>query len=102
MIQAAHVHTVPIPDDLWALLLAKLSEQQLSDWATETLVVEAAREHVISRRKAASLLGYQDYESREAFFERHQLFNEYTVEMLDEDFKTIDMHLDLAKQLKAG
>jgi len=91
MIQAAHIHPVPIPDDLRTLLLAKLSEQQLSDWATEALVVEAAREHVISRRKAAALLGYQDYDSREAFFERHQLFIEYTLEMWQQDLKSIEI-----------
>jgi hypothetical protein len=42
----------------------------------EALVVEAVREHIESRRKGASLLGLEDYESREAFFERHGLFNE--------------------------
>jgi hypothetical protein len=97
MAQPEHIQPVPIPNDLRALLLAKLSEEQVSAWATEALVVEAAREHVISRRKAATLLGFEDYESREAFFERHQLFNEYTVEMVEQDFKTIDEHRRQAK-----
>ena len=91
MVQPAHIQTVLIPDDLRALLLAKLSEEQLSDWATEALVVEAAREHVISRRKAATLLGYHDYESREEFFERHRLFVEYTMEMWEQDLKSIEL-----------
>jgi len=91
MAEPAYIQPVPIPEDLRALLLTKLSEQQLTDWATEALIVEAAREHVISRRKAATLLGYQDYESREAFFARHQLFNEYTLEMWEQDLKSIEI-----------
>ena len=88
--QQAHFESVPIPEDLRALLLANRSEEQLTTWATEALVVEAVRQHIISRRKAATLLGHQDYESREAFFERYGLLNEYTLEMLERDLQTID------------
>jgi hypothetical protein len=91
MAQPAHIQAVPIPEDLRALLLAKLGEQQLSAWVTEAAVVEAVRQHVISRNKAATLLGLEDYEEREAFFERCQLFNEYTREMVEEDFRTIEI-----------
>ena len=62
----------------------------MSARATEALVVEAAREHLISRRRAATLLGLEDFEAREAFFGRHQLFNENTVEMVEQDFSAID------------
>jgi hypothetical protein len=89
MAQPAYIQPVAIPEDLRALLLAELGEKELSAWATEALVVEAARQHIISRRKAATLLGLTNYLEREAFFERHQLFNEYTLEMVEEDFKTI-------------
>ena len=90
MAQPARIQSVPIPEDLRVLLLAKLSEQQLATWGAEALVVEAVREHIISRQKGATLLGLDDYESREAFFGRHELFNEYTLEMVEQDFKTID------------
>jgi hypothetical protein len=43
-------------------------EKELDHWLAEAIVVAAVREHIISRRKAATLLGYEDYESREAFF----------------------------------
>lgn len=86
----AHIQQVPIPEDLRTLLLAKLNDEQLSAWITEAAVVEAVRQHVISRNKGATLLGLEDYESRGAFFERHQLFNEYTIEMVEEDFKAIE------------
>ncbi len=92
MAQSAHIQKVPIPEDLRVLLLAKLDDQQLSAWVTEAAVVEAVRQHLISRNKDATLLGIDDYAAREDFFERHQLFNEYTMEMLDQDFKTIDLH----------
>jgi hypothetical protein len=87
----AHIQPVPIPEDLRAILIAKLSEQRVSAWATEALVVEVAREHIISRRKAATLLGLEDYESREAFFERHQLNIEYRMEMWEQDRKSIEL-----------
>jgi len=98
MAQPAYNESVPIPLDLQSLLLARLRGQSISAWATEAVIVEAVREHVISRNKAATLLELEDYETREDFFERHQLFNEYTVEMLDEDFKTIDLHLGSPNQ----
>ncbi len=91
MVQPAHIQPVAIPEDLRVLLLAELSEQQLSEWVTEAAVVEAARQHVISRNKAATLLAHDDYEAREAFFERHELYNEYTMEMWEQDLKTIEM-----------
>jgi hypothetical protein len=91
MAQRSQPQYVPIPEELRVLLVGKFNEHQLTAWGTEALVVEAVREHIISRRKAATLLGFQDYTSRQAFFERHELFNEYTMEMLDQDFKTIDL-----------
>ena len=87
-----------MPPGVRDLLLLKLQEGEIAGWAAEAIVVEAAREHIISRNKAATPLGYEDYESREAFFERHQLFNEYTHEMLDLDFKAVDEDLFQANQ----
>jgi hypothetical protein len=97
MAEPAHIQPVPIPEDLRVLLLAKLNDEQLSAWVTEAAVVEAVRQHVISRNKGATLLGLDDYEARDAFFERHQLYNDYTMEMLDQDFRTIDQHRREAK-----
>lgn len=82
--------SVPLPTGIREILLTKMPESELDHWAGEAIVVEAAREHLISRRKAATLLGYEDHDSREAFFERHGLTNEYTLEMVEEDFKAID------------
>ena len=70
--------------------MSRFDENQALNWGLEALVVEAARDHIISRRKAATLLGIQDYQAREDFFARHGLTNEYTLEMLDLDFKAID------------
>jgi len=90
MAQIVHVEPVAIPEGFRAILLGNLGETNLAAWETRALVVEAARQHIISRNKAATLLGFEDYESREEFFNQYELFNEYTVEMLDEDFRTID------------
>lgn len=54
-------------------------------------MVEAVREHIISRNKGATLLGLEDYESREAFFDRHQLFNGYTFEMWEQGRESIEI-----------
>lgn len=72
------------------MLLRRVAEKELDRWIAEAVVVEAAREHFISRRKAASLLGYEGTVDREAFFERHGLSSEYTSEMVEEDFATIN------------
>jgi hypothetical protein len=48
------------------------------------------REHIISRRKAASLLGLDSYLDRNAFFVRHGLMNEYTLEMVEQDIRAIE------------
>ncbi|HEY3782387.1 MAG TPA: hypothetical protein VGL56_14995 [Fimbriimonadaceae bacterium] len=98
MAQPAHIQPVLIPEDLRSLLLAKFGDKELSAWVTEAVVVEAVRQHVISRNKGATLLGLNDYEAREAFFDRHELFNEYTMEMLEQDFKTIERHLRESKK----
>lgn len=90
MINSASIESVPIPNDLLSLLSAKLSGGSVSAWASEAIVAEAVRERIISRNKGATLLGFEDLESREDFFTRHELFNDYTAEMLAEDFKTID------------
>lgn len=90
MAQPVHLEPVPIPEALHELLVARLGEREVSSWATEAVVVESARQGLISRRKAATLLGIQDPSAREEFFERHGLILEYTAEMLEEDFKTID------------
>jgi hypothetical protein len=79
-----------VPLGVREVLLTKVPESEVDHWAAEAIAVAAAREHIISRRKAATLLGYEDYESREAFFEHHGLTNEYTVEMVEEDFGAID------------
>jgi|GEM_PF-1589638 len=89
MPQSANADSVSIPKEIRELLLLKVPEGELGYWALEAIVVEAAREHIISRRKAASLLGLQDYESRDAFFERHGLTHEYTVEMVEADLRAI-------------
>ena len=88
MAQPAYTETIELPIELHELLRTKLGDKSVASWLTEAAVVEAAREHFISRRKAATLLGYEDYESREDFFERHQLFIEYTMEMLEQDLKS--------------
>jgi hypothetical protein len=90
MARPEKIQSDPIPADLRAILLTKLSEQQVAAWATEAVVVEAAREHIISRRKAASLLGLNNYVERHAFFERHGLTNEYTAQMVEMDIKAIE------------
>jgi hypothetical protein len=90
MTQTMNSESVPLPSAVRDILLTKLPESELDHWAVEAIVVEAAREHIVSRRKAATLLGYADYESREAFFERHGLTNDYTLEMVEEDFQAIE------------
>ena len=90
MAQRALKQTISIPQDLATLLTEKLGVRSLDSWGLEAVVVEAAKEHLISRGRAASLLGLEDYESRNQFFEKHGLLNEYTMEMLDEDFKRIE------------
>jgi hypothetical protein len=79
------------------MILLKMPEGELHHWVLEAIVVEAAREHIISRRKTASILGFKDFESREAFFERHGLFIEYTMEMAEKDFKSIK-HLEALRK----
>lgn len=91
MVQPAYIQPVPIAEDLRSILVEKMGEAKLSSWASEAIVVEAIRENVISRKKGASLLGLDDIEAREAFFERHQLHNEYTVEMLEQDLASISL-----------
>jgi hypothetical protein len=91
MSEFAYVQPVPIPEDLRAVLFAKLSEKEVSAWATEALVVEAARDHIISRRKAATLLGLNNYVQRQAFFQRHGLTSEYTLEMLEMDRRALQV-----------
>lgn len=90
MSQTMNIESVPLPPGIRDILLMKMPEDEVDHWAAEAIVVEAAREHLISRRKAATLLGYDDYQSRETFFERHGLTNEYTLEMVAEDFQAID------------
>jgi len=94
MAKLAEIDAVAIPGELRALLVSRIEPSQVSGWATEALVIEAARQHIISRKKATTLLGITDYGEREAFFERHGLQLEYTMEMLDLDFKAIDRRLD--------
>ncbi len=89
MAQTARTISVYLPPGVRELLLLKVPEAELDHWALEAIVVEAAREHVISRSKAASLLGLDDYEARDAFFERHGLTNEYTLEQMEMDRKAI-------------
>jgi len=90
MAQQAHLESISLPKNVKDALLSKLPEAEIATWAIEAMVVEAVREHFISRNKAATLLGFEDYESRDEFFERHELFNEYTLEMLEQDLKAID------------
>ena len=91
MAQTASSQAIPLPGKVRDLLLLKVPDGELARWAVEAIVVEAVREHMISRNKAATFLGLEDYESREAFFERHGLLNSYTLEMIREDFETIDL-----------
>ena len=84
------IESIPLPPDLREVLLLKVPEAELTHWATEALVVEAAREGFISRRKAATLLGYDAYDAREAFFERHRLIEEYSLEMLEMDRRALE------------
>jgi len=90
MVQPIPPSAVNIPAEIKSLLAGEIGEAKFSAWVTEAVVVEAARQHIISRRKAATLMGLAGYEDREAFFERHDLRNEYTVEMVEEDFKTLE------------
>jgi len=97
MTQAVNESAVSLPQSIRELLLLKVPEAEINHWALEAIVVEAAREHIISRRKAADLLGLKNYASREAFFERHGLILEYTMEMVEEDFRTIE-HLEALRK----
>jgi len=90
MVQPEHIESVPIPESFREILVGHLGEQSLKSWETEALIVEAAREHIISRRKAATLLGLTNYIERQVFFERHGLTNEYTLEMLEMDLQALE------------
>jgi len=86
-----NIESVPLPPGIRDILLMKMPADDVDHWAAEAIVVEAAREHIISRRKAATLLGYDDNQSRETFFDRYGLTNEYTLEMVEEDFQAISV-----------
>jgi len=90
MTEAANPQAVTLPPAVRELLLLGIPEGELNHWALEAILAEAARTHMVSRRKAATLLGLVNYKEREAFFERHSLTNEYTVDMVHEDFRTIE------------
>ena len=81
--------TVPLPDALRDALVERLGPEGARGWGLEAMLVEAARQGLVSRRKAATLLGIDAPDDREAFFERHGLTLEYTPEMLEEDWRTI-------------
>ena len=97
MSRAVDEPAVPLPQGLRELLLLKVPAAKLNDWALEAIVVEAAREHIISRRKSAELMGLTSSAEREAFFDRHGLTNEYTAEMVEEDFRAIE-HLEAIRR----
>ena len=85
-----NTESIPLPPGVRDIVLMKIAPSEFNHWAAERIVAGAAREHMISRRKAATLLGYESISEREAFFERNGLTSEYTLEMVDEDFAAID------------
>ena len=90
MSSTARDEPILLPIGIREVLMSTMPVSEINRWAGEAIVVEAVREHLISRRKAATLLGYEDYESREAFVNRHNLRNDYTLEMIQDDFRAID------------
>lgn len=49
--------TILLPDPLHDALAARIGGEAIAAWGIEAMAVVAARQGVISRRKAASLLG---------------------------------------------
>jgi hypothetical protein len=90
MSSTAREEPILLPIGIREVLMSTMPVSEINRWAGEAIVVEAVREHLISRRKAATLLGYEDYESRETFFTRHDLVNDYTMDMVDDDFRAIE------------
>jgi hypothetical protein len=89
MDESARAGNVPLPEGIREHL-AEVTEADLNKWAGEAIVAEAARRHLLSRHKAATLLGLEDYQTREAFFVWHGLTNKYTLAMLEEDLEGIN------------
>ncbi|AIE84756.1 hypothetical protein OP10G_1388 [Fimbriimonas ginsengisoli Gsoil 348] len=67
MIQLRNFESLPLPPAVRDILLTKLPKSELDPWAIEAIVVEVAREHIVSCRKAATRLGYKGYESAKPF-----------------------------------
>jgi hypothetical protein len=76
--------TIEVPASLTAALTKSKDEATLPRWALEALVVEAVREHVISRGFGGELLG-MDFGQREEFYAQHGVTYDLTNEELDED-----------------
>ena len=83
--------TILLPDSLYDALVTRVGDEGLAAWGIEAMAVEAVRQGTISRRKAASILEIDSPDVREAFFERHGLSLEYTLEDMEEDFRTLGL-----------
>ncbi len=85
---------VEVPEEFRKLIAKQRGEANLPQWASEALVIEAVREGLISRRKAAELLGIDGELDRDEFFARSGLIEEYTPEMLEQDRKSYEELID--------
>jgi hypothetical protein len=73
--------TIEIPPSLTAALAMEKGEDSLPRWALETLVIEAVREHVISRGFGGELLGL-NFGQREELVARQSITYDLSSEEL--------------------
>ena len=81
---------VVLPDGLKGVLSTRMpSEERLSRWAVEAMVIEAYREGIISRGKLGEILGLPFHE-REAFLAARGIPYNYDAADLEADIQTLD------------
>lgn len=80
--------TLELPEELSRLLVSELGTASVPEWSLQTIAAEAARQGLVSRRRAAELVGLAP-EEWEGFFEQHGLELEYTREAMESDLAVI-------------